>query len=128
MSEDPERDALLELTAEIVSAYVYKNRIIATEVPALIRDVGDALADAAERAKRPAQPEHKPAVPIREIRDPGLHRLSGGWGKAQDAEAPSAGASRPDAGNSTVKSGVCLSTIRWWPRITLPNELLLQRG
>ena len=62
MSEDTDNSALVELTADIVSAYVSNNTLVVSELPALIESVGDALALAADKASKPQKPELKPAV------------------------------------------------------------------
>ncbi len=56
---------LVEMTAEIVSAYVSANSIAAQDVPALIRTVYAALNDVAGHAPAPAQAEQEPAVPVK---------------------------------------------------------------
>ncbi|MGI9383971.1 MAG: MucR family transcriptional regulator [Methyloligellaceae bacterium] len=65
MSENPESSALVELTADIVSAYVSNNTLVVSELPALIENVGEALALAADKASKPHRPELKPAVSIK---------------------------------------------------------------
>ena len=65
MSEDTDKSALVELTADIVSAYVSNNTLVVSELPALIENVGDALALAADKASKPQKPELKPAVSIK---------------------------------------------------------------
>ncbi len=58
--------ALLGLTGEIVSAYVSKNSIQASDIPALISSVHQSLASLGQ-AQAPAEPpaELKPAVPVK---------------------------------------------------------------
>lgn len=65
MSDTPEHDPLIDLTAEIVSAYVSNNTLVAGEVPKLIADVHGALAatSAAEQVEE-VEPQ-KPAVSVR---------------------------------------------------------------
>ena len=60
-----EKDELVELTAEIVSAYVTNNSVVATDLPALISNVFDALKKAASSGAQPAKEELRPAVPIK---------------------------------------------------------------
>lgn len=60
-----EQTELVELTADIVSAYVSNNTVVASEMPALIADVGAALGAAAARSALPAKEELVPAVPIK---------------------------------------------------------------
>jgi len=60
-----EKDELVELTAEIVSAYVSNNTVVATDLPALINNVFDALKKASSTGAQPAKEELRPAVPIK---------------------------------------------------------------
>ena len=60
-----EQTELVELTADIVSAYVSNNSVVASDVPALIADVSAALGQAAAKAARPVEEELKPAVSIK---------------------------------------------------------------
>ena len=55
----------IELAADIVSAYVAKNSLPASELPALINDVHAALVTVATGTAEPAAEARKPAVPIR---------------------------------------------------------------
>ena len=66
MSENEEASNRVEMTAEIVSAYVERNSVPLSELPALIRSVHDALArlSGAAEPERPAEPL-QPKVPIR---------------------------------------------------------------
>lgn len=64
--DDPAKTELVELTAEIVSAYVSKNSVPATDLPGLINDVHDALSRASGRVGiLPDRDELKPAVAIK---------------------------------------------------------------
>ena len=60
-----EQSTLVELTADVVSAYVSKNALVANELSALIANVHQALAAAANRGRVPTREELKPAVPIK---------------------------------------------------------------
>ena len=60
-----EKDELVELTADIVSAYVSNNTVVATDLPALISNVFDALKKAASSGAQPTKEELRPAVPIK---------------------------------------------------------------
>ena len=60
-----EKDELVELTADIVSAYVSNNTVVATDLPVLICNVFDALKKAASSGAQPAKEELRPAVPIK---------------------------------------------------------------
>ena len=65
MAEQAANPNHLELTAEIVSAYVANNSLPQNELPALLRAVHDALnRTAAGRAETPA-PALAPAVPVK---------------------------------------------------------------
>ncbi len=62
MTTTDEQNGLIELTADIVSAYVSKNSVAANEVPALIGEVFSALSRAGTGAvAAPVEPA-KPAV------------------------------------------------------------------
>ena len=65
MTEEQDRTELVELAADIVSAYVSNNTIVASDLPALICDTFDALSAAAAKAQRPRQEDLKPAVPVK---------------------------------------------------------------
>lgn len=56
---------LVELTAEIVSAYVGNNPVSSTDLPSVINEVHKALSSAVTEAEKPETPELKPAVSIR---------------------------------------------------------------
>ncbi len=56
---------ITELTADIVSAYVSKNTIVVSDVPALIADVSDALSKAAAKSVLEPKADLKPAVSIK---------------------------------------------------------------
>ena len=64
MNEPKNRDELLELTADIVSAYVSHNTLPATDIPVIIEQVFKTLStvtgEASSAADRP-----QPAVPIK---------------------------------------------------------------
>lgn len=62
---DEARGNLVELTAEIVSAYVSKNPVGSAELSALIGDVHAALARAASGAEVPEREDMKPAVAVK---------------------------------------------------------------
>ncbi len=62
----PAGNELVELTADIVAAYVGNNAVPANELPALINDVYKALSSAvADGGEEKKKEELKPAVPIR---------------------------------------------------------------
>jgi predicted transcriptional regulator len=55
----------VDLTADIVAAYVTKNAVPISELPSLIASVHSALNQAAKGATEQAQEELRPAVPIK---------------------------------------------------------------
>lgn len=70
MSEAPQTNVSLEpefvdLTADIVSAYVSNNTVASSDLPALISSVHSALSSTAQKASEPIVEELKPAVPIK---------------------------------------------------------------
>ncbi|GAB4225413.1 MAG: MucR family transcriptional regulator [Methyloligellaceae bacterium] len=58
-------EQLVELTAEIVSAYVSNNNVVASDLPTIINETFDALAKASHKASMPQKEELKPSVPIK---------------------------------------------------------------
>ena len=56
---------LIELTADVVAAYVSKNPVPVADLPSLIGQVNSALKAAANGAPEPENQALKPAVPIR---------------------------------------------------------------
>jgi predicted transcriptional regulator len=62
MTDNTEQDNLIELTAEIVSAYVSANSVASSDLPSLINQVHSALHRTATGAVEPAQEPLKPAV------------------------------------------------------------------
>jgi predicted transcriptional regulator len=65
MSQDAGNDNYIELTADIVSAYVSNNSVQAGDIPSLINQVHSALLRvSAGQAEAPAEPL-KPAVPVK---------------------------------------------------------------
>ena len=63
--EQPGETTLVELTADIVSAYVSHNTISPNQLPELIANVGSALKGQLPGAAQPEPEPQKPAVPIR---------------------------------------------------------------
>ncbi len=63
--DDGSRADLIELTAEIVSAYVSKNALASGDLPSLIGDVHQALSRASGNTEVPVRDEMKPAVPVK---------------------------------------------------------------
>lgn len=62
MTDNIEQDNLIELTAEIVSAYVSANPVASGDLPGLINQVHTALHRTATGAVEPAHEPLKPAV------------------------------------------------------------------
>src|SRR3954471_8905026 len=56
---------VVELAADIVSAYVSNNSVSSAELPGLIGEVHRALAKLQNGAPEPVAPELKPAVPVK---------------------------------------------------------------
>jgi predicted transcriptional regulator len=56
---------LVELTADVVSAYVSNNNVIAGDLPSIIHETFDALNRAAVKAAQPTKEALKPSVPIK---------------------------------------------------------------
>jgi len=56
---------LVELTADVVAAYVSKNSVVASDIPGLIGNVHQALATAAMKGAVPAREEQRPAIAVK---------------------------------------------------------------
>src|SRR5215468_2959691 len=65
MEQNPEKNELVELTADIVSAYVSNNTVVAADLPGVIHNVFDALSRASAATGQPAREELRPAVPVK---------------------------------------------------------------
>ena len=65
MDEKSEKNALVELTTDVVSAYVSNNTIVPSELPNLINEVYEALSRASVKSIKPAREELKPAIPVK---------------------------------------------------------------
>src|ERR1700757_2894828 len=65
MEANLEKNELVELTAEIVSAYVSNNTVVATDLPGVIHNVFDALSKASSASGAPIREELKPAIPVK---------------------------------------------------------------
>lgn len=65
MEEKQFTEGLVELTADIVSAYVSNNAVVSGDLPSLINETYDALSKAAAKASQPLTEELNPAVPIK---------------------------------------------------------------
>ncbi len=56
---------LVELTVDIVSAYVSNNSVVVADLPSLIDETFGALRQAAAKGSQPAKTDLTPAVPIK---------------------------------------------------------------
>jgi predicted transcriptional regulator len=65
MSDTPANDTYIELTAEIVSAYVSNNIVPASEIPSLINQVHAALSRVSGNAGDAPAEQLKPAVSVK---------------------------------------------------------------
>jgi len=65
MIEDSRQDLLVELTAEVVAAYVSNNVVPTSDLASLIADVHSALGNTAAPAEQAPAEKPKPAVPVR---------------------------------------------------------------
>jgi predicted transcriptional regulator len=67
MNESPTKsaDMLIELTADVVAAYVSNNTVVASDLPGVIHNVFDALSRASAATGSPVREELKPAIPIK---------------------------------------------------------------
>ena len=59
--DEANRTDLVELTAEIISAYVSNNTVVASDLPAIIADVHEALSKASQRIGPTEREELRPA-------------------------------------------------------------------
>lgn len=65
MEDASMKETLVELTAEIVSAYVSKNNVAGAELGQLIAEVHGALKNSVNGATEPQSEAPRPAVPVR---------------------------------------------------------------
>jgi predicted transcriptional regulator len=65
MEQRLDKNELVELTAEIVSAYVSNNTVVANDLPSVIHNVFDALSRASAASGQPVREELKPAVAVK---------------------------------------------------------------
>ncbi|MBK1625232.1 MULTISPECIES: MucR family transcriptional regulator [Hyphomicrobiales] len=70
MAEAIQNDNLIELTADIVSAYVSNNTIAAGDISGLIGNIYQALQTTADGGAEPEPEPQKPAVPVRRSINP----------------------------------------------------------
>ena len=65
MTDNPVDANLIDLTADIVSAYVSNNTVASTDLPSLINEVHSALQKTASASSEPEPEPLKPAVPVK---------------------------------------------------------------
>ncbi|WP_428649888.1 MucR family transcriptional regulator [Roseibium sp.] len=65
MTDSPVDANLIDLTADIVSAYVSNNTVASTDLPSLINEVYGALQKTATASSDPEPEPLKPAVPVK---------------------------------------------------------------
>ena len=65
MTDNPVDANLIDLTADIVSAYVSNNTVASTDLPSLINEVHGALQKTASASSEPEPEPLKPAVPVK---------------------------------------------------------------
>ncbi|TYC65304.1 MucR family transcriptional regulator [Stappia sp. BW2] len=65
MTDSPVDANLIDLTADIVSAYVSNNTVASTDLPGLINEVYGALQKTASTSTEPEPEPLKPAVPVK---------------------------------------------------------------
>ena len=65
MEEQMDNNSLVELTADIVSAYVSNNTVVASDLPALIGEIHDALGRASVQGPGGSGEELKPAIAVK---------------------------------------------------------------
>jgi predicted transcriptional regulator len=65
LSENPNQELIVELTAEVVAAYVSNNVVPTSELSALIADVHAALGNMTVRPEPIVVEKPKPAVPVK---------------------------------------------------------------
>jgi len=70
MEDATTQDSLIELTADIVSAYVSNNSVAATDLSGLIGEVYAALSQTSAGPREPEAEPLKPAVPIKKSVQP----------------------------------------------------------
>ncbi|TYC56477.1 MucR family transcriptional regulator [Rhodobacterales bacterium] len=65
MTDSPVDANLIDLTADIVAAYVSNNTVASTDLPGLINEVHNALQKTATSSSEPEPEPLKPAVPVK---------------------------------------------------------------
>ncbi len=77
MTKNTNTDELINLTADVVSAYVSNNTVVASALPALIATVSEALARGSPKSFSTAQRRADAGCSDQEVRNAGLYRLPG---------------------------------------------------
>ena len=118
---------IVALTAEIVSAYVGNNAVVAPELPNLIGDVHSALQQARRKEVEPEKVELVPAVPVKKsVTHEHIVCLEDGKKfKSLKRHLRTHYNLSPD--EYRLKWGLPM-TIRWWLQATPQLALLLQRA
>ena len=76
MADNSGESSYIQLTANIVSAYVSNNTVASADIPNLIGQVYSALLRVSNgQAATPTEPL-KPAVPVKALHHAGIYRLS----------------------------------------------------
>ena len=65
MENKSDSHELVELTADVVSAYVSNNSVVASDLPSVINETFEALCKASMKASQPVREELNPSVPIK---------------------------------------------------------------
>jgi len=65
MENTTNSNELVELTADIVSAYISNNNVVSGDLPGIISDTFDALSKASAKASLPVKEDLKPSVPVK---------------------------------------------------------------
>jgi len=65
MSDNSNAGILITQTADIVSAYVSNNTVVASDLPSVIQNVFDALSRASSTTGQTIREELRPAVPVK---------------------------------------------------------------
>jgi predicted transcriptional regulator len=63
--EKTQSDTVLEMTAQVVSAYLGNNTVAATQLPEVIRSVHSSLAELSDGGSDARQPAQRPAVTVK---------------------------------------------------------------
>ena len=111
-TENTTPNAVLTLTANIVSAHVANNSVQPDALPGLITSVFNTMTGLGKTPEIETRPGTRCAD--QEVGVPGLHHLPGRRQEAQDAQATPEHVVQHDAGPVSYRAGVWPPTIRWW--------------